>query len=125
MAHVSGAIQDITSDVGNSPVDWINGPLPPVRLGGGSVPSSYIPSGVIEGSRDYSGQPLRVIYGSLNLRSEPNTNNTPLGVVTYGEWVAILAGPVDAQGVEWWYIQNAAGLTGWIAGRISGDDTLQ
>jgi hypothetical protein len=127
VAHVNGSIQDITGDVGNSPVDWVNGPLPPVRMGGGggSVPSSYIPSGVIEGSRYYSGQQLRINYGSLNLRSAPSQYNTPVGVVTYGEWVAILAGPVNAEGVEWWYIQNAAGLTGWIAGKIGGVDTLR
>lgn len=128
VAGVNGSIRDITSSLGGSEaVNWISGGLPegaqpPPEV---DLPDDFIPSGVIEGSRYTPGQQLRVLSElGLRVRVEPSTSANQLGSVETNEFVAILAGPVRRDGIEWWRVQNAAGLVGWIAGEIDGFSTL-
>jgi hypothetical protein len=143
IAHIDGNIEDITGRVaGTRAVNWVEGDLPPgsnaaptssgaptiVPVGATAVPpSAPLPSGVIENNTfGYTpGQQLRVYVDGLNIRSGPGVSydfvRAPL--VT-GEYVAILAGPVTADGVVWWQVQTADSVVGWIAGEISGARTL-
>ena len=62
----------------------------------------------------------------LNIRVAPGINspiarNYPLAT---GEYVVILAGPVDMDGARWWQVQTADGVIGWVAGAINGAPTL-
>src|SRR5690606_39260266 len=96
--------------------------------GVGDIPADYIPPGVIEGSRYQPRQQLRVqsTTGQLNLRQSPALDAAALlpNGLPNGSYVAILAGPVTADGVEWWQVQTAAGQQGWMAGQIDGVDVL-
>lgn len=137
LASVNGQVEDISGRIGDiQAVAWVQGELPPIL----TVPStedsgdgSYqggIPSGVIEGSVYAAGQQLIIQSGTggLNLRSEPTTT---AGVVVYvfnGEYVAVLAGPMEneADGLRytWWRVQTANGSQGWMAGAINGVPTF-
>lgn len=89
----------------------------PVPGGGGGG----VPSGVIEGSRYQAGQQVRFVgEAARNLRAQPNLSATIVDVVNPNEFVAILAGPVDAAGFGWWQISNARDVIGWIAADVSG-----
>jgi uncharacterized protein YgiM (DUF1202 family) len=56
---------------------------------------------------------------SVNLRSSPNTNNTPIGPIPAGTRLSIIAHSVaaitDANGT-YWYRVNHNGTEGWVAG---------
>jgi hypothetical protein len=128
IANVNGSINEISEAVGDvQAVNW--GTLPPNSgTGVANIPADYIPPGVIEGSRFTPGQQLRVqsSTGQLNLREAPSMEAgaiLPAGLPN-GSFVAILAGPVVADGVEWWQVQTAAGEIGWMAAAIDGADVL-
>ncbi|MEO0564022.1 MAG: SH3 domain-containing protein [Chloroflexota bacterium] len=81
---------------------------------------------MVEGSRYQPGQQLQVASPTgLNVRPEPSTGAPPVAGVTQGDYVAVLAGPVDAEGLEWWQVKTATNARGWIAGTINGFDTLR
>lgn len=136
VANINGTVNDITSATGGAIPSWITGGLPAgaQQVGNGSTGGNggtggnaggAIPGGVIEGSRYAPGQQLRVQRESLNIRDVPNlTTSTVIGGALFNEYVAILAGPVNADGIEWWQVQLANGVQGWIAGQIDGFDTL-
>ena len=140
IANINGAISDITGQVaGTRAVNWVDGNLPPGdnfspsgEAGAGIVPvgataAPSLPSGVIEGNiyGYYPGQQLRVYVDGLNIRSGPGiAYDFVRNPLLTGEYVAILAGPVTADGVVWWQVQTADGVVGWIAGEINGGVTL-
>ncbi len=126
----SGAIQDLSGQAGDLTVDFVPGALPPSagdpNTGDNSGDTVGVPSGVISGSRYQPGQQLQVAsLGGLNIRPLPSTGEAPIGGVEQGEYVAVLAGPVQAEGYEWWQIKTATNIRGWIAGTINGLDTLR
>jgi hypothetical protein len=120
LAQINGAIQDITGTTGGIVTNWVTGPVP-----SSAPPPQYIPPGVIEDSEYAPNQQLQVIARELNVRPAPNTGNIPITVLRAGEFVRIVAGPVDGENNVWWQIQTADGVLGWIAGRINGADTLR
>ncbi len=128
IANVNGRVDEISPQVGDiQAVNW--GTLPPNSgTGVGGLPDDYIPPGVIEGSRYQPGQQFRVQSpsGQLNLREAPALDAGALlpNGLPNGSYVAILAGPVMADDVEWWRVQTADGLQGWMAGQINGEDVL-
>lgn len=127
IASINGSVQDITNSVGTSAVNWVSGGLPADSspVGPPALPTDYVPSGVIEGSRYTPGQQLRVISTTaLRIRSQPGTDANQLGGANPGDYVAILAGPVRFDNIEWWRVQVADGTVGWIAGEIDGFSTL-
>lgn len=120
LAQINGVIQDITGTTGGIVTNWVTGPVP-----SSAPPPQYIPPGVIEDSEFVPNQQLQVIALELNVRPAPNTGNIPITVLRAGEFVRIVAGPVDGENNVWWQIQTADGVLGWIAGRINGADTLR
>jgi len=124
----TGAIQDLSGQVGGLPVELVPGALPPTTEAPSATSGDTlgVPSGVVSGSRYQPGQQLQVAaLGGLNLRPLPSTVDPAIGGVEPGEFVAVIAGPVQAQGYEWWQIQTAGNMRGWIAGTINGLDTLR
>lgn len=123
-----GSVREITGQVaGARAINWIEGLLPPteaaVETGGNPAEP---PSGVIAGSRFGPGQQLRVLLPTLNIRTgagvEYDLARTQL---LTGEYVAILAGPVNTpDGNTWWRVLTADGVIGWVAGLINGEATL-
>nr|MBA3872586.1 SH3 domain-containing protein [Anaerolineae bacterium] len=145
IANINGQIQDISGQVaGARAINWVNGDLPQGNDGGnvptgggiapvgqpdtgtGSQPAGQLPSGVVEGSEYQPGTQLRVYVQELNVRTAPGVNSPiarGLPLIT-GDYVVILAGPVDADGARWWQVQTADNVIGWIAGAINGSPTL-
>jgi hypothetical protein len=125
IANVNGKINEITGQVaGTRAVNWVQGALPP---GETPAPLTIIPTpaGVIEGTEYLPGQQLRVLTEQLNIRAGPGINyGFVRNFLVTGEYVAVLAGPVDADGARWWQVQTADGFIGWVAGAIGGVATL-
>ena len=86
--------------------------------------SSTIPSGVVQGSEFAPGQQLRMLR-DLNIRQEATTSSPVVGSLDPGDYVAILAGPHREGRYEWWRIQTANDIVGWIAAKIDGQPTVQ
>ncbi len=86
--------------------------------------SSSIPSGVLQGSAYYPGQQLRMTQ-TLNVRGGPSTGNPIVGRLERGDYIAILAGPHRESRYEWWQVQTAGNIVGWIAGKIDGAPTIR
>ncbi len=124
LASIKGTVQEITGRVGGGAVSWVRGGLPP----GSAAPAAsnnFVPSGVVEGSRFIPGQQLRVLsVDGLRMRNQPGLSGGQVSSVLPGEYVAILAGPVNLDNIEWWQVQNARGDVGWLAGEINGFSTL-
>jgi hypothetical protein len=125
IANINGTITEISGQVAaGRAVNWVSGSPPPGETVSGSAPVS-IPSGVVAGSEYQPGQQLRVLTIELNIRSGPGTGyGFARNFLTTGEYVAILAGPVEADGARWWQVQTADGIIGWVAGQIGGVATL-
>jgi hypothetical protein len=125
VAFVSGEVRDITGSVGGAQaVNWVDGLLPPSEETGSSG-SAAIPSGVIAGSLYEPGQQLRVYSAELNVRAGPGYSyDFARNFLVAGEYVRILAGPVEAEGATWWQIQTNDGSIGWIAGEVNGAPTI-
>lgn len=138
IGNINGEVREITGQVaGARAINWVSGELPPENDGGafsgGIAPVGQpdsgvpqLPQGVVEGSEYLPGTQLRVYVQELNIRTAPGVNspiarNVPLYT---GEYVAILAGPVEADGARWWQVQTADGVVGWVAGMINGVPTL-
>lgn len=120
IAGVDGSLRDITDHIGPTlAVNWTAGELPP----NARTQDAPLPSGVILGSAYRPGQQLRVYVDQLNLHTEPRVQANVLGSIGIGEYVVILAGPVEADNVTWWRVQTTA-YTGWIGGVINGITTL-
>lgn len=107
-----GAISD-TTDLTRNP-----------SFGSGGVGASLIPQGVIQGSEYVPGQQMRIITTNLNIRQDPSTGSLIQGGLVFGDYVAILAGPYDNEGFQWWKVQTATNIVGWIAGKINSTLTI-
>lgn len=119
IAQTDGTITDITADVGQSPIAWVAGSLPPTA----QTRTPALPSGVVAGSKYQPGQQLRVYADKLDIHTAPSQSASRIGTITMGEYVAILAGPVEAENIIWWRVQTVT-YTGWLAGQIGVNVTL-
>ena len=96
---------------------------PQFSAGGFGFASSTIPAGVIEGAEYLPGQQLRLAR-NMNIRQDPSTNSPVIGRLETGDYVAILAGPYRESRYEWWRVQTANFVVGWIAAKIDGNSTV-
>ncbi len=78
-----------------------------------NVPSEFAP-----------GQQLRMLR-DLNIRQQATTSSPVVGTLDPGDYVAILAGPHRESRYEWWQVQTANDIVGWIAAKIDGQPTVQ
>jgi hypothetical protein len=116
IAQSGGGVIEITEEVaGTQAINWSRAGLPvgARRLSGG------VPTGVLEGSRYNPGQQLRVYVRKLDIYQQPGFSSDIVGQVLDGEYVAILAGPAEADGVSWWQVQTVRSL-GWIVDEKDG-----
>ncbi|MYE26863.1 MAG: SH3 domain-containing protein [Chloroflexi bacterium] len=107
-----GSIVDATDRLGNP------------QFSASGFGSSTIPSGVVQGSEFAPGQQLRMLR-DLNIRQEASTSSPVVGALDPGDYVAVLAGPHRESRYEWWRIQTANNIVGWIAAKIDGQPTVQ
>lgn len=102
-----------TGDTGGNTIAPI-GQRDPVG-GTGNTGTSDLPSGVIAGSRYNAGQQIQLIGGDRNMRQSPDASAPDVGDIYNGEFVTILAGPVIANGLEWWFVSNARNEQAWTS----------
>ncbi|MCY3917081.1 MAG: SH3 domain-containing protein [Chloroflexi bacterium] len=100
------------------------GQLSDPQFSAGGFASSAIPSGVIEGAEYRPGEQLRLAR-NMNVRQNPSTNSPVIGGLETGDYVAILAGPHRESRYEWWRVQTANFVVGWIAAKIDGNPTVR
>jgi uncharacterized protein YgiM (DUF1202 family) len=63
------------------------------------------------------GDILMVTSDTLNVRSGPGTGYSVIDMLTYGNQVVVLDGPVSADGYTWYEVSYSfGGFTGWVAG---------
>lgn len=126
LASVEGEVSEITGQVaGARAVNWVSGGLPPGDDSSTPPVLQPTPAGVIEGSQYPPGTQLQVYSTQLNIRSGPGTGyDFVRNFLITGEYIVILAGPVEADGARWWQVQTADGVVGWIAGEIEGVTTV-
>lgn len=97
----------------------IEPPLPPTSAPAVSTPS-VLPMLRIGGSalvQTTEGDPL-------NVRSGPGTSNAIVTRVASGTVVTLLAGPINANGYNWWQVQLPGGTMGWCVESADGIQTL-
>lgn len=92
-------------------------------FGSGPLGAAPLPAGVIRGSEYFPGQQLRAVQ-NLNVRQGPSTSTQIVGGLFSGDYVAVIAGPHEAEGYRWWRVQTANNILGWIAGTIGGRATI-
>jgi hypothetical protein len=56
---------------------------------------------------------------SLNLRITPSRIADVLRTLKGGEIVTLVAGPQDVDGLRWWQVRTADGMTGWVIEQIT------
>jgi hypothetical protein len=95
-----------------------------LRLEGFGPPGGFegtggdYPTGVLPNSRYAPGQQVQMVdTGRRNVRSLPGTSSAVIDYVDPNEYVGILAGPYDAEGLTWWYVNTARNQQGWFAGQ--------
>jgi len=67
------------------------------------------------------GKPARVTATTgLNVRDNASQSASRVGKLDVNATVNVTEGPVEADGYQWWKIDNGAGLSGWVA---SGPET--
>jgi hypothetical protein len=72
---------------------------------------------VESGSGVGPGMTAKVIDGELNLRAEPGTGSTVIGVLADGARVEVIDGPQDANGYTWLKVSTSRFGTGWAVAR--------
>ena len=61
----------------------------------------------------------------LNLRETPSSGGTRIETIVNGADVFVLDGPVEAEGISWWYVRRVrSDVQGWIAGNVESARTL-
>ncbi len=121
IAEVTGRVQEITESVaGALAVEWIGGELPAIEPPGAPVPT------VITSAYGLSvNKQVQVIAPvGLNLRAQPTTTSQELALLKRYEYVVIVGGPVEDEGLIWWQVQTATGQVGWAAEGVNGIQLL-
>ncbi|GAB1420911.1 hypothetical protein MASR2M15_10390 [Anaerolineales bacterium] len=122
----SGAVYETRTSASAPPVV----PADPdvfVPVGATAEPLSILPESIIADNAFgfVPGQNVRVLAADgLNLRASPSLYGEVIGSVENGEFVALLAGPYQADNYGWWKILTARQEIGWIAGDQNGQSWL-
>jgi uncharacterized protein YgiM (DUF1202 family) len=64
------------------------------------------------------GDTVRVVDGSLNVRSEPGLDSSVKSVLEDGSALVVMDGPVAADGYTWYEVRNFGIAPGWVAGEF-------
>lgn len=120
LAHVNGAIYNISSTIDSSPnIDWVNGSLPE------NFSSLPLPAATVEvipptatpqaqETRIFAvGDLLVVTEGTVDVYNEPVNNAAIVGTLTVGDELIITDNPILAGDVTWYRVQTL-NYTGWI-----------
>ena len=121
IAKVNGMVQEITASVVGAPaVEWIGGGLPAIGTPGAPVPTA------ITSAYGLSVNKLVQVIApvGLNLRVNPSSTSQELALMKRYEYVVIVGGPVEEEGLIWWQVQMATGQVGWAIEGVNGIQLL-
>ena len=135
VAEASGKVSEISESVGGSlAVEWLGGAPPPVsdQASGTAaavegVQATPAPGQVgVQGNYGLSvNTQVQVIApAGVNLRAEASTSAQALRLLNAFEYVLIIGGPVEADGLTWWQVKAADGQVGWAAESVGGVQLL-
>lgn len=62
--------------------------------------------------------------GGLNVRELPSAKGKQVGRLNTNAIVTLVEGPTQADGYDWWKVDNGAGLVGWVAAGPADDPWL-
>ncbi|MEO0560744.1 MAG: SH3 domain-containing protein [Chloroflexota bacterium] len=62
---------------------------------------------------------------AANLRQQPTTGATVLLVLRRNDRVAVIGGPIAADGFVWWNVQSTSGVSGWVVESVSTGPVLE
>jgi hypothetical protein len=135
----SGTVSEITLSVaGTLAVEWLGGAPPasntqpgaevvPTVAGDQGQGATAAPGGVgVQGIYGLSvnTQVQVVAPDGVNLRAEPSTNAQVLRLLNSFEYVLIMGGPINADGIIWWQVKAGDGQVGWVAEGVNGTQFL-
>jgi dipeptidyl aminopeptidase/acylaminoacyl peptidase len=127
VAAVDGSVREITESVaGALAVEWINDVLPPSSdQGAPSAPNiPQTPEAQSQFGLHLLTQVQVVSPDGLNVRTAPSLNAGVVDSLFTGEYVVIVAGPQQRDGIIWWQVQTATDQLGWVAESINGVQLL-
>ncbi len=61
----------------------------------------------------------------INIRNNPGLETARVDIADPGETFRVIGGPQDANGLKWWQIQDASGISGWVAENDGTGDLIQ
>lgn len=139
VAEVDGTISEITGQVaGALAVEWLGGVLPPLTLTPVSSPTAapvqptsaeaIAPAGAVA---PVGQVPLASAYGitvnqqvqviapaGVNLRAQPSQSAVQLDLLNSYDYIVVIGGPVQLEGIIWWQVETGTAQIGWVAEAI-------
>ena len=130
VAETNGKVNEISASVaGSIAVEWLGGERPAAddQPGGAAVATTAsdraLAATAAPGAVGVQGRygllvntQVQVIApAGVNLRAEPSTTAAALRLLNAFEYVLVIGGPVDAEGLVWWQVKAADGQIGWAA----------
>ncbi len=124
VAEVSGTIREITASIaGALAVEWIGG-VPAIPAAGASAAPTLTPAVASQYGLRVNSAAQVIAPAGVNLRAEPSRDGAVLQLLNAFEWVLLIGGPVEADGMIWWQVQSAASQIGWAAESAGGVQLL-
>jgi hypothetical protein len=127
VAGVDGSVREITASVaGALAIEWVGGVLPPSSDQPAQAVPTLVPTPVVQSQYGLNvNEAVQVISpAGVNLRSAPSTDAPIITLLQAFEYVVIVAGPVQNEGIIWWQVQTATNLIGWVAESVNGIQLL-
>ena len=119
VASVDGTVQEITGAVaGALAVEWASTPPAAIAL----TPFAPAPANT---ALTPGGRAVVVFPGGVNLRATPSLNAEVVDGMDLGEDMAVLEGPVSAEGITWWHVRTDINTEGWAAEGFDGTVYLE
>jgi hypothetical protein len=129
VAEVTGTVREITEQIaGALAVEWLDSvpqPAASTAVPLTAVPATIAPAvtvapvGQVTGQGSYGislNQQVQVIApAGARLRTAPSISAEELVWLNTYEYVRVIGGPEQADGLTWWQVETDSGLTGWAA----------
>ncbi len=130
VANVDGSVQEITASVaGALAVDWVGGDLPPTSdtsappTNAPTITPTLAPTNAQSQFGLGVNQSVQIIAPSgANLRATASQSAQVVELLKFHDFVTLIDGPVQSEGLLWWKARAGDGQIGWVA-EASADGT--
>jgi hypothetical protein len=133
VAEVDGTMSEITGQVaGALAVEWLGGAPPPFTPTTAPSPTvvpvqpttaaTIAPVGQVPVQSAYGisvNQQVQVVApAGVNLRAQPSQSAVQLQLLNSYDYIVVIGGPVQLEGIIWWQVETGTGQIGWAAEAI-------